>query len=303
MRTLRLSVAILGLLACLAAPTGRAQNAAECATLDFETLPGTVPSDGLEISTQFEDSLGVSFALEDGTFPHLAQVGAPLTAFEPADTPNADQGIGTFFLTDDGVVTTASQPSPLIVTFSVPVDSAAGAVLDIDFSETFTIQARDDQGAVLEEIVITAGDAGTGSGAATHWEFGRPTADVASIRFVGQKPSGRFGLGFDLFTTCAPERVIASDPLPPSSSVTLESARPNPAIGATDLVYGLAQSGHVRVDVLTLQGRQLAVLVEGPMPAGRHTIRWTPVVGQTGTYLIRIQSGTGTATRPVTVVR
>lgn len=177
----------------------------ECATVTFEFVPGEELSEGLVINSQFEDLLGMTFSLEDGTDPVLAKTGAPSTAFEPNDSPNNGQGVGDFFLTDDGLIT--ADLSPLIVTFTAPVDSASGLVLDIDGGETFNIQAFDSSNNMLEDFVITDGDPGTGSRIATTWFFSRDTPDVASIRFEGQRPSGIFGLGFDNFTTCAPSRL------------------------------------------------------------------------------------------------
>lgn len=179
-----------------------------CTLLDFETIPGVTVSEGLVIDTQLEASLGMTFALEDGTSPRLAEVGRPQTAFvgRGPDGPAPGQGVGAFFLTDDGVLR-GRMSSPLIVTFSMPVDSASGVVLDIDYTERFTIEVRDDAGEVLESLTISAGDPGTGDGIATPWGFGRDSADVASIRFEGTRRGGRFGLGFDNFVTCAPARV------------------------------------------------------------------------------------------------
>lgn len=179
-----------------------------CTLLDFEAVPDTAVSEGLVVGDQFLGSLGMSFALEDGTRPRLAEVGPPTTAFlgRGEDGPSPDQGIGSYFLTDDGELR-GSTSSPLIVAFSQPVDSASGVVLDIDYSERFTIQARDTSGRVLQTVTISAGDPGTGNGIATPWGFGRESADVASIRFEGTRESGRFGLAFDNFVTCAPGRV------------------------------------------------------------------------------------------------
>lgn len=180
----------------------------ECATVTFEFVPGASVAEGLAINTQFEELLGMSFKLADGTDPRIAEVGAPTTAFEPNDSPSSRQTTGDFFLTDDGLLTT--EASPLIVSFSVPVDSASGIVLDIDGVETFTIQAYDVSETLLEEVVITAGDPNTGSRSLAPWWFSRETPDVASVRFIGQRPTGLFGLGFDNFTTCAPARLPQS---------------------------------------------------------------------------------------------
>ena len=274
---------------------GRSIRVEECVLLDFESIPGSVPSEGLVIDTQFEPSLGMTFALEDGTAPHLAAVGEPTTAFEPNDRPDEGQGTGTFFLTDDGVLASTSAPPPLIVSFSTPVDSASGVVLDIDFSETFTIQARDGSGNVLEEVVISAGDEGTGDGKATPWAFKRAAADVASIRFVGFRSSGRFGLGFDNFTTCAPGRVTsASETLP--RDVSLLRAYPNPFQRATRIAYSLTYPSRVRLDVFTALGRRVAVLVERVEAAGDHEVVWTPATLPSGVYFYRLQTEAGIAT-------
>lgn len=176
--------------------------------IDFESIPGLGgPVDRLEISNQFDASDGIVFRLADGTFPELALVGLPETAFAGppnnagSDNPVADpdQGIELAFLTDDGTVA-GLDPPPLIVEYDPPTAEASGVVLDIDFDESFTIDARDAQDAVLETVTIQAGDPGTGDGLATLWSIERGTADIHSIRFEGERmASGGFGLGFDLF--------------------------------------------------------------------------------------------------------
>ena len=173
--------------------------------IDFESIDGAPPTEGDEISDQFVDEFGISFSLEDGTFPRIAQVGNPATAFSPADTPQSGQGVGMFFLTDDGVLTFDLDTSPLLVAFQTPTSAASGQVLDIDGGEMFTIEARDASDVVVETIVIQAGDDGTGDALATFWSFERPQADIYSIRFVGVRTqSGGFGLGFDNFAPTSP---------------------------------------------------------------------------------------------------
>ena len=180
-----------------------------CETLDFETIPGATAAEGLAVRDQYERALGMTFRLEGGGAPTLAAVGRPTAAFEASagpDTPDAGQGVGRFFLTDDGDLSGDEAP-PLVVAFASPVQQAAGVLLDVDGDERFTIEARDASGAVVDRVVIADGDEGTGDGAATLWAIARPVPDVASIRIAGERPRGRFGLGFDNFTTCAPSRV------------------------------------------------------------------------------------------------
>ncbi len=173
--------------------------------VDFETIPGGTPSEGLSINTQYLATEGIAFSLEGGGFPVLADVGGNQTAFAGppnhtgSDNPVPGQGIGAFFLTDDGVLSGLVSP-PLIVSYNTPTSAASGVILDIDFNEAFTIEARDATGIVLQTITLAAGDPNTGDGIATSWSFDRGVSDVFSIRFVGTRTApGAFGLGFDNF--------------------------------------------------------------------------------------------------------
>jgi hypothetical protein len=173
------------------------------ATIDFETIRGAIPEEGLTISDQFAASHAISFQLEGGGNPVLAEVGGSVSAFlgppndTTPDTPAENQNIGQYFLTDDGALNTSSRN--LIVLYDIPTAAASGMILDIDSSETFTIEARNASGDVLQTITIDAGDPRTGDGIATLWSFDRADADIASLRFIGERPVGDFGLGFDNF--------------------------------------------------------------------------------------------------------
>ena len=90
-----------------------------CITIDFETLPTGVPFEGAQISNQYYADFGLTFELENGNFPVLAQVGNPTTAFGSAfgnDTPAPGQNIGSFFLTDDGLLS-GLNAIPVILNF------------------------------------------------------------------------------------------------------------------------------------------------------------------------------------------
>jgi hypothetical protein len=181
--------------------------------IDFETVPGVgTPTEGLAINTQYQAADGVVFSLESGASPLIAEVGAPTTSFlgppnsaEP-DTPAAGQNIGNYFLTDDGVL--GGAVDALIVSYSPPTAAASGVLIDIDFEETFTIEARGVSDNVLQSVTISGGDAGTGDGIATPWSFDLGSAVIFSIRILGINPDGSgVGLGFDNFAarSAAPE--------------------------------------------------------------------------------------------------
>lgn len=190
-------------------------------TMTFESILGQTPIDGMEISTQFLESHGVTFNLENGDSPVLAKVGSPRTAFEgyqgQDDEPAPGQGVGSFFLTDDG--TLGGPPQPLIVSYAAPVAAAGGVILDIDGTEEWTVEVRDATGAVLDVVVLDENSPpGPGDALAFPWSFTRPQADISSIRLVytGAQTSG-VGLAFDNFTpTTAGQEyqydVVAIDP-------------------------------------------------------------------------------------------
>lgn len=197
-----------------------ASSSAYAAVIDFETIPGFTPVEGLSISNQFLASNGVSFSLSDGSSPVLAEVGAPTTAFagppnnSGSDNPASGQNIGSFFLTDDGSLSGLTSPA-LIVTYSDATSAASGVILDIDFDESFTISLFDSVigGTLLDTISINAGDAGTGDGIASLWSFDRGSADVFRLEFQGTRTAaGQFGLGFDNFD--AQNAAVAPVPLP-----------------------------------------------------------------------------------------
>jgi hypothetical protein len=182
--------------------------------IDFETIPGGTPAEGLVISTQYSATAGIIFSLEGGGFPVLADVGGNTTAFAGPpnntgnDAPAPDQAIGGFFLTDDGMLSGLASLA-LIVSYNPPTAAASGVILDIDFDETFTIEARDQNGVVLQTITLVAGGPGTGDGVATLWSFERESNDVYSIRFQGTRTAaGSFGLGFDNFSARAKRQSV-----------------------------------------------------------------------------------------------
>jgi hypothetical protein len=193
-----------------------------CISLDFESFPDETPVSGLVLSDQYKDAFGLSFRLEGGGFPVLAQVGGNVAeAFGSAwgnDTPAPGVDIGQFFLTDDGQLSGLTSP-PIILDFEIPIDSFAGCILDMDFQEFFIIQALDEFGQVILEERFDAGDPNTGDGELTCWGFNLPGCEgsIYSIRYAGFRPEssqGAFGLGMDFFSFCYSGLQIDTDIIP-----------------------------------------------------------------------------------------
>jgi len=163
-------------------------------TIDFETINGTVPFEGMAISNQFRPYYGVSFRAPGGGFPALARVGWPEAAFDrngdtESDTVRSNQvnAIGSFHLSHR-----ASGTNVIIMDYDGPVSQVRGYALDIDYSETLTILAYSDSTSTnpVETLILTTSTPNTGDGIATSWSLVRPTPDIRRIELVCKGPMG-----------------------------------------------------------------------------------------------------------------
>ncbi|MFM7231589.1 MAG: Calx-beta domain-containing protein [bacterium] len=91
------------------------------------------------------------------------------------------------------------------------------------------------------------------------------------------------------------------------TAFALAPVTPNPTVGAARLDFALPRESRVRLSVVDLMGRTVAVLADGVFPAGRHTARWDgPAAGASraaGIYFARLEAGSFHATRRFAVTR
>jgi flagellar hook assembly protein FlgD len=92
------------------------------------------------------------------------------------------------------------------------------------------------------------------------------------------------------------------------ATTRLDPVYPNPSSGDTRIDYQLEAPGPVVLAVYDVLGRRLRTLVDGEQPAGRHTVAWdgrqadgSPVAS--GTYFVRMRTGTYASTQRVSLVR
>ena len=88
----------------------------------------------------------------------------------------------------------------------------------------------------------------------------------------------------------------------------LESARPNPFGGQTELSYGLPRGGRVRLDVFDVQGRRVASIVDRDEVAGWRSVVWDgrDMAGRevgSGTYFLRLESDVEVQVRKIVLAR
>ncbi len=83
---------------------------------------------------------------------------------------------------------------------------------------------------------------------------------------------------------------------------------PNPFNPNTGIVFALPSAQRVRLAIYDLMGREIRVLMEGPMPAGRHTLKWDGqdplgITMPSGIYLYRITAGPFTQVRKMLLLK
>jgi hypothetical protein len=83
---------------------------------------------------------------------------------------------------------------------------------------------------------------------------------------------------------------------------------PNPARTGTAIGFVLASDGNVRLEVLSVSGRRVATLHDGPIDAGEHELPWDlmDAAGRrvaSGVYVCRLEAGGRTVNRKMVVLR
>ncbi len=96
---------------------------------------------------------------------------------------------------------------------------------------------------------------------------------------------------------------VASEPSgAPDRALQLRLAGPNPFAGATALTVETSRAGPVRVAVYDVLGREVAVLADGPGPAGARTLRLDARGLAAGVYVVRLEAAGQVETQRVTLV-
>jgi len=87
---------------------------------------------------------------------------------------------------------------------------------------------------------------------------------------------------------------------------TLDSVRPNPTAGAVQIAFTVAKAGPVRLSVMDVQGREVAVLAAGERTPGRYVETWdigARAATSPGVYFIRYRAGGAEQSRRLTIAR
>ena len=95
--------------------------------------------------------------------------------------------------------------------------------------------------------------------------------------------------------------IAESDNVP--ARTTLSEGFPNPFNPETSFWVHLSETSRVRVEIFDVLGRSVAVLSDGVLPAGVHTLTWNAADRNSGTYLVRMSTEQTTSVRKVMLIK
>lgn len=173
------------------------------------------------------------------------------------------------------------------------------ASLTIDVGDTVVWESA--AGNPIHNVNGTTGDAYPGNPegfgnavASAPWTYSF-TFNIAGD--YGYRCDPHFSMGMvGSITVSTPSSV--EDDLP--AGTALSGPSPNPFRNETAFTLTTVTPEPVRVTVYDVQGREVAVLHDGPIPAGQPVVFvWAPRAAPTGVYFVRIQGTTFRAVRKV----
>ncbi|MBO6575476.1 MAG: DUF11 domain-containing protein [Rhodothermales bacterium] len=142
----------------------------------------------------------------------------------------------------------------------------------------------------------------------TVWEF--VDLDGANVTTVFYEPyHGTLAAGTDVagLTTMSVGAFSTDVDDAPTSElpVTMVLAQnyPNPFNPTTAITFDLPEASPVRLSVFDLLGREVRVLADGPMAAGRHEVRFEAGDLPSGTYLYRLETSVGSVSRAMSLLK
>ncbi len=134
-------------------------------------------------------------------------------------------------------------------------------------------------------------------------DAGTGVSHVAALQPApaGDEEAGDEGIRFTL--------VVSSEPL--SSEIPgdvpqefeLSQNYPNPFNPATVISYNVPEQAHIRITVYDMLGREIAILVNEQKGPGSYDVHWDATEFSSGMYLYRLESGSKSITRRMTLIK
>jgi len=223
--------------------------------------------DALKLAPLTANHAILSSQKEDGTMLDIGHFPMPLTDVEiaiPLHVEATESGEYTLTATDFDL------PSSMSLYLK---DTETGSIVEIreGFEYTFTLSAAKQ----------ATPDQGLGSSCSTEPQ---KVAPVSQTRFL-----------------LVNEASVENSELP--LEISLEQNYPNPFNPTTVINYHLPASMDVTLQVFDMTGRRVAILQQGTMPAGSHTVNSDATNLSSGVYMYSLQAGQQVYTRKLTLIK
>ncbi|RJP73649.1 MAG: T9SS C-terminal target domain-containing protein [Candidatus Zixiibacteriota bacterium] len=163
--------------------------------------------------------------------------------------------------------------------------------------------------AVNDAVLIYNYGSTSGPGAGLRWDH--QTGGLVYLAFNFEASSGLPGYTnrrivlqniFDWFDSLVLAAPTVSEPVLPAD-YALDQNYPNPFNPGTEITFSLPKAERVKLSVFDLSGRLVATLVNGQMPAGRHTAAFQAPDLASGVYLYRLETGAMQLTRKMVLLK
>jgi hypothetical protein len=209
-------------------------------------------------------------------------------------------------LSVDDVIVNEGDAGTTTATFTVTLSAASGQTVTVDYATAAgTATAPDDYadgtgaltfapGEISKPVAVTVnGDLGAELDETFFLDLSNPAnATIADAQGAGTITNDDGTLG-------APGEVI--------TAFALSRIAPNPCRGLARIEFTVPSPAQVRINLLDLQGREVAMIADGPYPPGRHQIAWngqgTRGAVPAGAYFVRYRTPGKTFTKRLIVAR
>ena len=163
------------------------------------------------------------------------------------------------------------------------------------------VSGSDDGGATWR--LLTATLSGVGAGSHLNILKDLEVGPDGHVYAATSRPFASWRGGEGLYRSVAPVVAVAEEPGAPVPSPMRVSVRPNPAGQRAEVVLTLAEARPVRVSVFDVQGREVAVVLDGVALAGEQRLPVDTSGWPAGVYVVRASAGLRVASAQLVVVR
>ena len=271
------------------------------------------------LSVQYDNgqALDQFFALDPSQFAKPSYASRFVVPFADRTTTLDKVFLAPYFANQFGTGNPTDAPRDLL--FSRIIDDPrpySPAFLTLDFFEVDLAPFAAVLGALPDTLFVGYGEAGTDTNILV---ASVSPYTVENVSFVGdfEVPAWNtlWGLGLANGTvigeTALPIRVqfaiptatVVDEPAERRDAFVLHPNYPNPFTPTTTIAYDLPQQGRVRLAVYDILGREVAVLVDGVAPPGRHQVEVDARAWASGLYVYTLEAAGQRQTRRMILMK